>query len=307
MMSEFAPAKINLTLKVGSAYPAGHPHAGYHPLNSLVLFADQAGDRLHATAAEAMTLSITGPFAEGLDSGRDNLVMRAADLLVRAGQPAAGASIILEKHLPVASGIGGGSADAAATLRLLRRLWSLEIDDDALARLAVPLGADVPACVASAPCRMTGIGITVTPLERPVSYEALLVNPGISVPTPVVYQQFDAMVDDQEMLADRFEPERSEPLTLPGDSATLGVVLGQQANDLEEAATRTAPDIGRVLAALRALPTCAFAGLSGSGATCFGVFQSAEAASQAARQLTATLADQVPRLWLQPTRLGSGL
>ncbi|MDH3263802.1 MAG: 4-(cytidine 5'-diphospho)-2-C-methyl-D-erythritol kinase, partial [Paracoccaceae bacterium] len=172
--TEFAPAKINLALHVTGQRPDG-----YHLLDSLVVFAP-VGDRLTAAPADALSLSVTGPFAEGVAPDETNLVLKAA----RALGPGRGAAITLEKKLPVASGIGGGSADAAAALRALARLWELPLPG---LKAVLALGADVPVCLASRPSRMRGIGEIVEPLPLPVPVNIVLANPGHAVSTPQVF------------------------------------------------------------------------------------------------------------------------
>ena len=258
MLTEPAPAKVNLSLLVTGRRPDG-----YHLLDSLVVFGP-AADLLHARPAAGLSLHVTGPFAAGLTAGPGNLVLRAARALAgwRGGQ--AGAALVLEKRLPVASGIGGGSADAAATLRLLCRLWGIEPGQDALAGLALSLGADVPACLHSRPARMTGVGDVLSPLPALPECGLLLVNPGVAVSTADVFRGRIAAFS-----AAGETPVRS------GDAAALAASLASLGNDLEAPALAVAPVIGDVLAALRGLPGCLLARMSGSGATCFGLFASA--------------------------------
>jgi 4-diphosphocytidyl-2-C-methyl-D-erythritol kinase len=266
---ELAPAKVNLALHVTGRRPDG-----YHLLDSLVVF-PQVGDRLAAKPAAALSLSIDGPFAHGLGAGEDNLVIRAARLL-GGGR---GAALRLHKALPVASGIGGGSADAAAALRLLARLWGLALPPSA-ATLA--LGADVPVCVASRAGRMRGIGEAFEPMDLP-SFAVLLVNPGIPVSTGGVFA--------------RLASRENAPLSPPprfADAGGLFAWLAEQRNDLESPARALAPPIDTVLAALAAQPGCALARMSGSGATCFGLFERETAAAAAA----AALARARPNWWI---------
>ncbi len=266
-LTEWAPAKVNLSLLV-----TGRRSDGYHLLDSLVVFGP-AADRVHASAASGLSLQIDGPFAGGLAAEPDNLVLRAARALaVRAGrQP--DAALVLEKHLPVASGIGGGSADAAAALRVLCRLWAVNLD---LAALALELGADVPVCLASQPMRMRGVGDVLTPVPMLPDCGLLLVNPGVAVPTADVFR---ARAAPFSVAADLPSAWR--------DACALADTLADLSNDLEAPAMSVAPVIGEVLQALRGLAGCLLARMSGSGATCFALFADPAAARAAASQLPA--------------------
>lgn len=254
-LEEAAPAKVNLFLHV-----TGRRADGYHLLDSLAVFGP-AADRLTAAPSEALNLTLAGPFGESLAAEPDNLVLRAARALAAEAGVAAGAALHLEKHLPVASGIGGGSADAAAALRLLNRLWACELDETALARLATPLGADIPVCVASRPARMQGIGDMIGPSPVLPECGLLLVNPRVPVATPAVFRARQG----------GFSPAANLPGAWP-DAAAMAADLGRLTNDLEAPALSLCPVIGEVLAALRATPGCLLARMSGSGATCFGLF-----------------------------------
>ncbi|MCF3973052.1 4-(cytidine 5'-diphospho)-2-C-methyl-D-erythritol kinase [Paracoccus salsus] len=248
---EPAPAKLNLALHV-----TGRRADGYHLLDSLVAFAG-VGDRLHLSPGP-LSLRITGPFAAGLEAGEGNLCLRAARL---AG---ADAAITLDKRLPVASGIGGGSADAAAVLRGLARMGH------ALPAAPAMLGADVPVCLLSAPARMQGTGEIVTKLPALPPVPLVLVNPGIGLSTPQVFEAL-ARRDNAPLPAiPRF-----------ADSERLILWLRDTRNDLQDPACRLAPAIGQVLDALAATGAL-FARMSGSGATCFGFFDSADRAARAA-------------------------
>jgi 4-diphosphocytidyl-2-C-methyl-D-erythritol kinase len=269
MVEEFAPAKINLALHV-----LGRRADGYHLLDSVVVFAG-AGDRLAAAPADALTLRLEGRFGPALADDPDNLVLRAARLLAEAGGVPAAARLVLHKALPVASGIGGGSADAAAALRLLARLWRLDVPVPDLAALALRLGADVPVCLAGRPSRMRGVGEVLEPLPALPPCGLVLLNPGVAVATRAVF-------------AAR-APGFSAPLDLPEawpDAAALAATLARAGNDLEAAAVGLAPVIAEALAALRRERDCMLARMSGSGATCFGLFASPAAAEAAALRLT---------------------
>jgi 4-diphosphocytidyl-2-C-methyl-D-erythritol kinase len=263
-LEERAPAKVNLTLRLTGRRPDG-----YHELESIVAFTAWA-DRLSFTPDRRLALEVSGPFAAALADRTDNLVLRAARRLAERAGCAPHVRIALDKRIPVAAGLGGGSADAAATLRGLSRLWRLRLQDADLLPLALDLGADVPACLRSAPARMGGIGERLEPIELPV-LDLVLANPHHAVSTAQVFAGLGA-------IAPALRPE--EPV--PTASADLLAWLRARGNDLEAPARRLAPVIGEVLAALGAQPGCRLARMSGSGATCFGVFDDKKAAARAA-------------------------
>lgn len=234
-----------------------------------------AGDVVDAEPADALSLEIEGPFASDLAAGPDNLVLRAADALRRHHGVAAGARLCLRKNLPVASGIGGGSADAAATMRALAALWDLPRRVDPA--LALPLGADVPVCLESRPVVMRGIGEILQPAPRLPPFALALVNPRVAVPTGAVFRARDA---------NAFRPSAALPAAW-ADAADMAHDLASLANDLEAPARMIAPVIAEVLAELRAAPGCLLARMSGSGATCFGIFAEAAAAAAAADRAAA--------------------
>jgi 4-diphosphocytidyl-2-C-methyl-D-erythritol kinase len=258
MPSRFAPAKVNLFLHV-----TGRRADGYHLLDSLAVF-PAVGDVVTAEPADALSLAVTGPFAAGLQAEPDNLLLRAARLL----RPGAGAALTLEKNLPVASGIGGGSADAAAALRLLARLWGVE---GSLHTAALALGADVPVCLESAPARMGGVGEVLGSAPVLPVFGMVLVNPGVAVATPAVFKARQGA----------FSPPAILPETWP-DAAAMAADLRGCMNDLQAPAIALAPVIGEVLAALTALPGALLARMSGSGATCFALFATPAGAAAAA-------------------------
>jgi 4-diphosphocytidyl-2-C-methyl-D-erythritol kinase len=267
-LTETAPAKVNLYLHV-----TGRRDDGYHLLDSLVVFAG-IGDTLRAEPAATLSLRLDGPFAAMLAGQPDNLVLRAARALATATRTARGAALCLEKRLPVASGIGGGSADAAATLRLLCRLWELPVDAGTLSRLAEQLGADVPVCLRGRPARMQGIGERLETAPALPACGILLVNPGVALSTADVFRA-------------RQGPW-STPAPLPSAWRTASALardLGEFRNDLQPAAVRLRPVIGSVLAALGTSPNCLLARMSGSGATCFGLYPDIHAARRAADTL----------------------
>lgn len=233
----------------------------------------EIGDRLSVTEDEHLSLSVTGPFAGGLQNETNNLVLQAARALAdQAGVPATG-RLVLEKHLPVASGIGGGSADAAAALRLLCRFWRQ--DGRVPPGLAVGLGADVPVCVLGRPALMSGIGDVLQPAPVMPELGLVLVNPGVAVSTPAVFRSRQA----------GFSPPAAFGAAGWRDAEGLVAALLDTRNDLEAPARALVPVIGDVLDTLAGTDGCLLARMSGSGATCFGVFASAEAAERAARTI----------------------
>lgn len=282
---ELAPAKVNLALHV-----TGQRANGYHDLESLVAFADM-GDVLSITGeqgAEAFSLRCHGPFAEGLAAGPDNLVLQAANALhTRMTMPFG--AISLQKNLPIASGIGGGSADAAAIIRLLVRLSGERVVADEFADMLVQLGADVPMCYAGKAAFATGIGENLQSVTLP-ALPTVLVNPGQAVATPAIFR---ALANRQNAPLPAMEPG-----TLTTSDHLLAW-LATTRNDLEQPAMQVAPVIGDVLSAIRMMEGCRFARMSGSGATCFGLFASKEAARRAADSLQKAR----PNWWVRQTIL----
>ena len=266
-LKEQAPAKVNLDLRITGRRPDG-----YHELDSVVAFTAWA-DRLTFTPDRRLTLEPSGPFAAALADHTDNLVLRAARRLAEHAGCPPHVRIKLDKRIPVAAGLGGGSADAAATLRGLSRLWQLRLADADLLPLALELGADVPVCLRSGPARMRGIGERIEPLELPV-LDLVLANPNHAVATAQVFAGLGPVV-----------PAAGPDAAVPTDRPALLGWLRARGNDLEAPARRLAPVIREVLGALSAQPGCGLAGMSGSGATCFGVFDDPEAAACAAGAL----------------------
>lgn len=281
---ERAPAKVNLFLHVG-----GKRADGYHALASLVCFAD-AGDTLTFAPSQALSLSLEGPFAAGLAAEDDNLILRAARALADAAGVEAQAEIVLTKALPVASGIGGGSADAAAALRGLVRLWRVTLDDARLHDIALSLGSDVPVCLRSVPAMMEGRGEHVRAVGALPPLPMLLVNPGVAVSTGEVFRRLGRTPSDPP-------PDVPDMPATPSAAALLQV-LKRARNDMEAPARAIAPAIGDVLDGLRATGA-SLARMCGSGATCYGLFDSDAAAADAARHLAA----EHPRWWVMPTRI----
>lgn len=238
---------------------------GYHTLDSLAVFAE-VGDRLEAMPTPELSLTVEGPFAAALRGG-DNLVLRAA----RALAPGRGAALRLMKNLPVASGIGGGSADAAAALRLLARVWGCGVP----AGVALTLGADVPVCLASLPARMGGVGEILAPAPGLPPFGMVLANPLVPVATPAVFAARTGA----------FSPPAALPAAW-GSAEAMARDLRALRNDLEAPAISLCPMIGEVLAAIAAAPGCLLVRMSGSGATCFGLFATPAEARAAAATLT---------------------
>lgn len=265
MLTEFAPAKVNLYLHV-----TGKRADGYHLLDSLAVF-PAVGDALAYAPADTLGLSLDGPFAAGLAAEPDNLVLRAARALAAQARIPPTGALRLTKNLPIASGIGGGSADAAAALRLLARAWSVPPAD---AALALRLGADIPVCLAGRACRMQGVGEMLLPGPALPACGMVLVNPGVAVATPAVFRARTG----------GFRPPADLPAAWPG-AAAMAATLRPLANDLESPAIALAPVIGEVLSALRATPGMLLARMSGSGATCFALFADAPSAAAAAASL----------------------
>lgn len=276
---ELARAKINLDLHV-----LGRRADGYHEIDSLMAFT-AFGDVVTIVPAPALTLSLDGPFAAGLPVDETNLVIRAARGLQSITGIRAGASLAVTKNIPAAAGLGGGSADAGATLRGLCRLWRITPPADGLDRLAASLGADVPACLHSRPVRATGIGEKLEPLALPEGLGVLLVNPRQPLATATVFQGVRAP----------FAVAPNLPARL--DRNELLAALLSRRNDLEAPAIAACPAVADVLMALRGLPGCRIARMSGSGATCFALFADAAAAQAAGARLAA---DQ-PGWWIQAT------
>lgn len=273
----FAPAKINLTLHV-----TGRRADGYHLLDSLVVFADVA-DRIFASPARGLSLVVAGPEGAGLQAEPDNLVLRAARVM-----GAKDAALVLDKRLPVASGIGGGSADAAAALRALARLTGLPPPSESE---ILQLGADVPVCLKGRPARMTGIGEHVAPLPPLPPLSCVLVNPRLPVPTPQVFAA----------LQSRTNPPLPDPppAALPTAEAFTSWLDLHSRNDLVSPARLVAPILAKVQAALEDTPDCLLARMTGSGGTHFGLYATPHAARTAAGVLRAAH----PFWWIESGRI----
>ena len=268
-----APAKVNLTLHI-----RGRRADGYHDLESLVCFAGVA-DMLRLEPGDALSLSIEGPTAMAAGDGDDNLVLRAArNLNERVAGLRLGA-FHLTKRLPVAAGIGGGSSDAAAALRLLARLNALPLDDPRLMEAARVTGADVPVCVNAQARMMAGIGDELGPLLILPPLFAVLVNPGVAVETRLVFSKIGLAPGEAGDTA------RHPDISKASDITSLLTLLRRGRNDMEDAASVIAPSIAQVLGVLAVTPGCRLARMSGSGATCFGLFETCRTAARAAKVL----------------------
>lgn len=273
VLTETAYAKINLALHIRS-----RRDDGYHVLETLFAFAED-GDVLTAEAAEDVSLSIHGPFAEGLSAGEDNLVIRAVQAVRTAFGINQGVRLTLDKKLPVAAGIGGGSADAAAAIRLVSRLWGFDLAHPTFHDIAAALGADVPACLASQTVRGDGVGDELTTVDgsQLSRLPLLLLNPRIACPTGPVFKAWGG-VDRGPM----------------SNAVTLDAIASDR-NDLEAPALSLVPEIGTVLEALAAQDGVRFVRMSGSGATCLAIFASEQARDAAQARLS--------HYWAMATRI----
>lgn len=281
-----APAKVNLTLHV-----LGRRADGYHELDSLVVFSGIA-DLLTLEPGETLSLDVVGPTAHMAGATGDNLVVRAANALAARVPGLRAGAFRLVKRLPAAAGIGGGSSDAAAALRLLGRLNGLAPDDPAILDSARATGADVPVCLDPRARMMSGAGERVGPaLDLPRLF-AVLVNPGVAVPTPAIFRALGLAAGESTGRA-------AHPSLDGADRDTLLSRLAEGRNDLEPPALALAPIIGTALERLRATPGCRLARMSGSGATVFGLYDECHAAARAARSLRAA----EPGWWVRPTLL----
>lgn len=289
MIGRLAPAKVNLYLHV-----AQPDDKGYHPLQSLVVFAD-IGDEIALEpklSGSGLNLHIDGRFAEGLSTGEDNLVIRAVRRFEQATGASVAADIRLTKALPVASGIGGGSADAGAILHLLRQAYAPDMPDGDLETLATAVGADGVMCLWAKASVAEGYGEKLTPVSVP-SMPAVLVNPGIECPTPAVFRQYDTQgpfenIEAKQPFFDTFSP-----------GALIGALKATR-NDLEAPAIALRPEINHVLEILKAQPETAFARMSGSGATCFALCEGNDEAEALSRRLYGLM----PHAWVRACRLG---
>lgn len=287
-LSAFAPAKVNLFLHVG-----GPDAEGYHPISSLMVFAD-VGDQVMIQPADAPDFETSGPFGGAIPADGENLVVRAARAFhARLGGPIPPYRLILEKHLPIAAGLGGGSSDAGAALKLLRDALAPNLSDDDLEPLAASLGADGAACLRARALMAEGRGEILSPAPTLPELHAVLVNPGAPSPTGAVYRAYDAAV----------HPDGATAPFLPSDLESVEEVAGWLAvatrNDLEAPAVALEPRIGEVLDALRDEPESLLVRMSGSGATCFALC----AGDIEAEGLVDRLESMRPDWWVRRCRL----
>jgi len=276
-MSDEGRAKVNLTLRVN-----GRRADGYHELESVVAFADCA-DRLTLTPGPDLGLEMSGPLAQACGDTSDNLVLKAARLLAERVPDMKAGNFSLDKVLPVAAGIGGGSADAAAALRLLAQMNGLALDDPRIIEVAQLTGADVPVCVRSLACVMTGVGETLLPLNLP-KMPCVMVNPGVPVATRDVFNALglrygELLVGATDVLLQDRWPEEGSSLE------DWVEALAASSNDLEAAAMRVEPVVGEVLSALSATNGAWLTRMSGSGATCFAIYENTADAGRAAEKI----------------------
>ena len=262
MIKVIAHAKVNLTLHV-----VGQRANGYHELQSLVCLTE-FGDQIHLSPAADFSFQVIGPYAAGIPVDESNLVVQAAKFMAQKHSKTLDCQIILEKNLPMASGIGGGSSDAAAVMKALSQYWSVQLPnvDELMA-----LGADIPVCVTTGLTLMQGVGEDVTHLSAAPNWGVVLVNPNVGVSTPAV---FDALNSKQN-------PSMQDVAANCVDTAWLG----DQRNDLEPPAMAMVPEVATVIEAISAAPQCRVARMSGSGATCFGLFTDIKYADEAASHL----------------------
>jgi 4-diphosphocytidyl-2-C-methyl-D-erythritol kinase len=296
---ERAPAKVNLTLRV-----IGCRADGYHDIESLVVFA-AVGDTLTFAPGRTLTLSVRGPTASESGDSADNLVLKAARALAERVDGLRPGRFALAKRLPVAAGLGGGSADAAAALRLLARANRIPPDDPRLLQAARATGADVPVCLDPRPRVMRGVGDILSALLDLPRLPAVLVNPGVAVPTKDVFAALDSHPEVQAQRASKPDSQRahghpSRP-GFAGHLRTTDLLAAIEAtgNDLEAPAIALQPVIAEVLASLRSMPACRLARMSGSGATCFGLFDTTRATAAAGRALRGAH----PTWWVRATTL----
>tara|TARA_Y100000052_G_scaffold27588_1_gene36953 strand:- start:8744 stop:9658 length:915 start_codon:yes stop_codon:yes gene_type:complete len=293
VLSLFAPAKINLYLHVGP------PRAdGRHPLDSLVVFADErvADIIRYVPGPEPLCLIVSGPRAGEAELGdpQDNLVMQAAEAVIRNTERDVTGRLELEKHLPIAAGIGGGSADAAATLRVLNRALDLRLSEGELMDIARPLGGDVPACLAGKPVLMRGDGDRIEPVTpAPPVLNAVIVNSGRPCPTGAVFQAFDQLSGEKSF-------SECSPPSASVVEDWISELSENYRNDLQEAARKLVPEVDLTLWRLSRCEGVRHVAMSGSGATCFGLFLSAEESEQAAKAIS----QDFPNWFARPTLFG---
>lgn len=287
---EHAPAKVNLTLRV-----FGRRRDGLHGIESLVAFA-RAGDKVMLVPGDNLELEVRGPTARNVGPASENLIVKATQALAREIPRLKAGHFTLIKHLPVAAGLGGGSADAAAALRLLARLNGIALNDPRIFAAARVTGADVPVCLESRFRLMRGIGDVLSDPVDIAPMEAVLANPGIPVETGRVFAALDR--SKVKRGGDEMETAKQK---IPSDYRQLIAFLEKETNDLEAVSAALWPPIGQVLTALRGSAGCLIARMSGSGATCYALFHAPRDAAKAARALAATH----PAWWISATEIGS--
>jgi len=285
-LTEFAPAKVNLTLHV-----LGRRPDGYHEIESLVAFAG-IGDRLTFRPGERLELAVEGPTGGAAGPSDENLVLKAARALAERVEGLRLGRFLLSKELPVAAGLGGGSSDAAAALRLLAQANGLSLQDEHLRAAAQATGADEPVCLEPTARMMHGIGEVLSEPLRLPQLPAVLVNPGVAVPTKDVFAALAAPPSTGP-------PQPDEFISIETDAASLVPLLAARRNDLQTPAIKMQPMIADVLLALERSANCLLARMSGSGATCFGLFGSTVTAEDAARRMQAAH----PQWWVRATTL----
>lgn len=291
-----APAKINLFLHI-----TGRRANGYHELESLFAFTE-TGDVIEARPSDSLSLEIVGPFAESLvqdhADGSENLVTKAARLLAAEAGRLPHAQLRLSKNLPIASGIGGGSSDAAAALLALTRLWQLELSAERLATIALELGADVPACLHRSPLYVQGIGEKITCRSLPIPFGVLLVNPLVEISTPSIFRAFK---EDQ---ACHFDVAQNAGFCWPCEAtAFVDFLKCETRNALQRTAVSLEPEINNVLDTLDRQKGVKYSAMSGSGATCFALFETLGEAEVAAT----CIKEQSPAWWVMADRLIPGV
>lgn len=278
MINAFAPAKLNLTLLVGGPIKEGE-FKNYHPLNSLVVFADTIGDMIEIKPNEGFEFSIKGRFANNLENNQNNLIVRAANLMAQSFDKHLDLSITLFKELPIAAGLGGGSADAAAIICGLNDYWSLGLSKIELCEIGIRLGADIPVCIMGETVIMKSIGQVFEPAPKiPQNIAILIANPLCDCPTPEVFKKFDEIGNFSDIDSPQYKDYNSLD--------DLVAMLETMPNSLYRAANMIAPQISILKTAIESKIGTRFVAMSGSGASVFGIFDTFENAQIAASELT---------------------
>ena len=278
-----APAKINLYLHI-----TGMRDDGFHLLDSLIAFT-KFGDEITLEPSNDLTITSHGPYATGMPIGEENLMIRIARKLQKTTSIDKGAAIHVEKNIPVSAGIGGGSADAIAVMRGLIKLWDLKINDEQIYKLALELGTDLPVCYFGKSAFVDGIGENIHPASQLPDCGILLINPNVTLSTPIVFENRKG----------GYSPEDNFINKNFNSPQKLAKLLDERCNDLTPAARQLVPIIGEILSALKRTPECLAYKMSGSGATCWGLFETFADAERAALALN----QQRPDWWIMPTTL----